>query len=64
MNVHYANMARRLDSLQIPAAAQHYDDGVSELDPEPIPDWGEINGRGRRWLDRPTIRLPIPKDGS
>jgi hypothetical protein len=54
-------MARRLDSLQIPAAALHYDDGVSELDPEPISHWSEINRRGRRWLDRPTIRLPIPQ---
>jgi len=45
MNFHYENMARRLDSLRIPASALHYDDGVSELDPEPIFDWRTIYGR-------------------
>lgn len=44
MNFHYENMARRLDSLHIPPAALHYDDGVSELDPEPIFDWRTIYG--------------------
>ena len=45
MNFHYENMARRLDSLRIPAAALHHDDGVSELNPEPIFDWSTIYGR-------------------
>jgi glycosyltransferase involved in cell wall biosynthesis len=45
MNFHYENMASRLDSLQIPASALHADDGVSDLNPEPIFDWGRIYGR-------------------
>ena len=45
MNFHYENMARRLDSLHIPSSALHYDDGVSDLDPEPLFDWGVIYGR-------------------
>ena len=45
MNFHYENMGRRLHSLEIPAGALHYDDGVSELDPEPIFDWRRIYGR-------------------
>jgi len=46
MNFHYENMSRRLESLRIPAAALHFDDGVSELDPEPVFDWRRIYGRG------------------
>jgi hypothetical protein len=45
LNFQYENMARRLDSLEIPAAALHFDDGVAELDPNPIFDWREIYGR-------------------
>ena len=45
MNFHYENMARRLDSLRVPASALHHDDGVNELDPEPIFDWSTIYGR-------------------
>jgi glycosyltransferase involved in cell wall biosynthesis len=45
LNFHYENMRRRLDSLRIPAAALHFDDGVRELDPDPIFDWSEIYGR-------------------
>jgi Glycosyl transferase family 2 len=45
MNFHYENMAQRLESLRIPAAALHVDDGMSELDPDPIFDWGLIYGR-------------------
>jgi hypothetical protein len=45
MNFHYENMAQRLESLRIPAAALHVDDGISELDPDPIFDWGLIYGR-------------------
>jgi hypothetical protein len=45
MNFHYENMGRRPESLQIPAAALHFDDGVSELNPAPIFDWREIYGR-------------------
>jgi glycosyltransferase involved in cell wall biosynthesis len=45
MNFHYENMRRRLDSLQIPAAVLHYDDGMCELNADPIFDWREIYGR-------------------
>ncbi|MQA73284.1 MAG: glycosyltransferase [Solirubrobacterales bacterium] len=45
LNFHYANMRHRLESLQIPADALHYDDGVSDLDPDPIFDWRSIYGR-------------------
>jgi glycosyltransferase involved in cell wall biosynthesis len=44
-NFHYENMARRPESLRIPASCLHFDDGVSELNPEPIFDWREIYGR-------------------
>jgi glycosyltransferase involved in cell wall biosynthesis len=42
LNFHYENMAQRMDSLRIPASALHHDDGVSELDLEPIFDWSTI----------------------
>lgn len=45
MNFHYENMGRHPESLRIPASALHYDDGVSDLDPDPIFDWREIYGR-------------------
>jgi len=45
MNFHYENMGRRLDSLRVPATALHVDDGVTDLNPEPIFDWSEIYGR-------------------
>ena len=45
MNFHYENMAGRLESLRIPADALHYDDGVAELDQEPVFDWRTIYGR-------------------
>jgi glycosyltransferase involved in cell wall biosynthesis len=45
MNFHYENMRGRLESLVIPARALHYDDGVTDLDPDPIFDWREIYGR-------------------
>jgi glycosyltransferase involved in cell wall biosynthesis len=44
MNFHYDNMRKRLDALQIPARALHFDDGVSDLDPDPIFDWRTIYG--------------------
>jgi glycosyltransferase involved in cell wall biosynthesis len=44
MNFHYENMAQRLESLRIPAAALHFDDGTTDLDPDPIFDWGGIYG--------------------
>ena len=44
MNFHYENMAARLEGLEIPATALHYDDGFSELDPEPVFDWSQIYG--------------------
>ncbi len=46
MNFHYENMLQRPDSLQIPATSLHYDDGVTDLDPDPIFDWREIYGHG------------------
>jgi glycosyltransferase involved in cell wall biosynthesis len=45
LNFHYENMRRRVGSLEIPAAALHFDDGVADLDPEPIFDWRAIYGR-------------------
>jgi glycosyltransferase involved in cell wall biosynthesis len=44
LNFHYENMCRRLDALGIPATSLHRDDGVSELNPEPIFDWRQIYG--------------------
>lgn len=44
MNFHYQNMSLRLPALQIPPAALHYDDGVSDLNPEPIFNWRQIYG--------------------
>jgi glycosyltransferase involved in cell wall biosynthesis len=44
LNFHYENMRRRLESLQIPASALHLDDGINDLDPEPIFDWRAIYG--------------------
>jgi hypothetical protein len=44
MNFHYENMAQRLDLLRIPPEALHLDDGVSELNPDPIFDWSTIYG--------------------
>jgi glycosyltransferase involved in cell wall biosynthesis len=38
-NFHYETMRRQLDSLHIPATALHFDDGVSELNQDPIFDW-------------------------
>jgi glycosyltransferase involved in cell wall biosynthesis len=45
MNFHYEHMRRDLASLRIPASSLHFDDGVSELDPEPVFDWRRIYGR-------------------
>jgi glycosyltransferase involved in cell wall biosynthesis len=45
LNFHYENMARSPESLRIPASALHYDDGISELDPEPVFDWRTVYGR-------------------
>jgi glycosyltransferase involved in cell wall biosynthesis len=42
MNVHYENMRNNLDSLRIPAEALHFDDGMTDLDPDPIFDWRQI----------------------
>jgi glycosyltransferase involved in cell wall biosynthesis len=42
LNVHYEHMREQLESLRIPADALHYDDGVSDLNPEPIFDWRAI----------------------
>jgi hypothetical protein len=50
MNFHYDNMKGRLESLRIPASSLHYDDGVSDLNLDPIFDWREIYGRA-----------PVPK---
>ena len=46
LNFHYENMLQRLDSLQIPATSLHFDDGITDLDPDPIFDWREIYGHG------------------
>lgn len=52
MNFHYDNMSRRLESLQISAAALHYDDGVSELNREPVFDWRQVYGHAPEVLRR------------
>ena len=45
LNVHYEHMREHFESLEIPARALHYDDGSSELNPEPIFDWKRIYRR-------------------
>lgn len=45
-NFHYNNMKANENRLLIPARALHYDDGVSELNPDPIFDWRSLYGRG------------------
>ena len=52
LNFHYENMLQRPESLRIPAAALHFDDGVSDLDPDPIFDWRKIYGA------RPEVGSP------
>jgi glycosyltransferase involved in cell wall biosynthesis len=42
LNVHYEHMRDRLESLEIPARSLHYDDGVTDLNPEPIFEWRRI----------------------
>jgi hypothetical protein len=44
MNLHYEGMKRRIDKLRIPSDRLHYDDGKSELNPEPVFDWKELYG--------------------
>jgi glycosyltransferase involved in cell wall biosynthesis len=44
LNFHYDNMSRRPESLRIPAETLHLDDGVSELDPNPVFDWRTVYG--------------------
>jgi glycosyltransferase involved in cell wall biosynthesis len=46
MNFHYENMGRRLESLRIAAADLHFDDGINDLDVDPIFDWRKIYGHG------------------
>ncbi|HEX6460187.1 MAG TPA: glycosyltransferase family 2 protein [Thermoleophilaceae bacterium] len=45
MNFHYENMKLHPESLRIPGSALHVDDGVSDLNPEPIFEWQRIYGR-------------------
>jgi glycosyltransferase involved in cell wall biosynthesis len=45
MNFHYEHMSRRLENLRIPPERLHRDDGISDLDAEPVFDWREIYGR-------------------
>ncbi len=45
-NYHYENMKRNIEFLEIPPGKLHFDDGHSELNPEPIFDWRSIYGRG------------------
>jgi glycosyltransferase involved in cell wall biosynthesis len=46
-NWHYENMKTHLDKLLIPASSLHYDDGQSELDPDPIFNWRAIYGHAQ-----------------
>jgi glycosyltransferase involved in cell wall biosynthesis len=43
-NFHYQSMSGRAEALEIRPEQLHYDDGRSELDPEPIFDWWSIYG--------------------
>jgi hypothetical protein len=43
-NFHYDNMRGRLDRIEVGADQLHFDDGRSELNPEPIFNWWSIYG--------------------
>jgi glycosyltransferase involved in cell wall biosynthesis len=43
-NWHYDNMKTHVDKLLISASALHFDDGHSELNPEPIFNWRAVYG--------------------
>jgi hypothetical protein len=43
-NFHYDNMKARLAALEINPAELHYDDQISELNPEPIFNWRKVYG--------------------
>ncbi len=45
-NYHYDNMKHNMDRLEIAPQELHYDDGRSELNPEPIFNWRSIYGFG------------------
>ena len=45
-NYHYDNMKLNMDRLEIAPEQLHYDDGRSELNPEPIFNWRSIYGFG------------------
>jgi hypothetical protein len=45
-NYHYDNMKLNIDRLEIAPEQLHYDDGRSELNPEPIFNWRSIYGFG------------------
>jgi hypothetical protein len=45
-NYHYENMKRNMERLEINSGELHYDDGRSELNPEPIFNWRSIYGFG------------------
>lgn len=45
-NYHYENMKRQLKLLEIAPDQLHYDDGRSELNPEPTFNWRSIYGYG------------------
>jgi len=44
-NYHYDNMGRWPERLVIAPGSLHFDDGRSELDPEPVFDWRTVYGR-------------------
>jgi hypothetical protein len=46
VNWHYNNMQAHTDKLLIPATSLHFDDGLSELNPEPVFNWRSIYGVG------------------
>jgi len=45
-NYHYDNMKLNLDRLEIGPEQLHYDDGLAELNPEPIFNWRSVYGYG------------------
>jgi hypothetical protein len=45
-NYHYNNMAFYPEKLLIGPEKLHYDDGISELKPDPVFNWRDIYGYG------------------
>jgi hypothetical protein len=46
VNFHYENMKKTLQGVEITAASLHFDDGISDLNPEMKFDWTRVYGKG------------------